>query len=91
MNGWRKEEDEMLKCRRKARIALVVEFRVSFWMWCCVGCWDDGDLVKEVEMEGDCRKLKIYTKLDLTINEALLPHRSRRSKEKELDLMPILS
>ena len=27
------EEDEMLKCRRKARIALAVElFRISFWM-----------------------------------------------------------
>ena len=72
-------------------IALVVEFRVSFCMWWCVGCRDDGDLMKKVEMEGDCRKLKIYTKLDLTINETLLPHGARRSKAKELDLTPILS
>ena len=76
MKGWRKEEDEMLKCRRKARIALVVEFRISFWMWWCAGCQNDCDLVKGMEMEGDCKKLKIYTKLDLMINEALLPHES---------------
>ena len=60
-------------------------------MWQCAGCQDDGDLMKGVEIEGDCRKLKIYTKLDLTINEALLSHGARRLKEKELDLMPTLS
>ena len=47
--------------------------------------------MKGVEMKGDCRKLKIYTKLDLMINEALLLHEARHPKTKELDLTSTLS
>ena len=57
MKGWREEDDEMLKYRRKARIALVVKFRVSFWMWRCAGCQDDGDHMEAMEVEDDYRKL----------------------------------
>ena len=58
MKGWREEEDKMLKYRRKDRIALVVEFRVSFWMWRCAGRRNDGEFVEAVEVEDGNSKIK---------------------------------
>ena len=59
MKRQRGEEDEMLKYRRKARIALAVElFGFSSGCWRCAECQDEGDLMEEMEMEDDSRKLK---------------------------------
>ena len=49
----------MLKCRRKARIALAVEL-LGFpsGCWWCTGCRDEGDLMEVVDVKDDSSKIK---------------------------------
>ena len=53
------KEDEMLKYRRKARIALVVKLLgFSSGCWWCAGHQNDGEFVKAVEVKDDSNKIK---------------------------------
>ena len=53
------KEDEMLKYRRKARIALVVELLgFPFGCWWCAGHQNDGEFMEVVEVKDDSSKIK---------------------------------
>ena len=53
------KEDGMLKCRRNARIALVVEL-LGFpsRCWWCAGHRNDGEFMEAMEVEDDSSKIK---------------------------------